>query len=82
MTIHLSLVRGEARAAPAFDPPPLALNERTQRPGELAELVAVELPAAVYERVEALATEARLPLSVWAVIVLRVMRRALLGQAT
>jgi hypothetical protein len=74
MTNHLSLVLGESRSAPAFDPLPVALSERTQRPGELADLVAIQLSAELRVHVEALASRARMPLHLWAVIAVEAER--------
>lgn len=69
MTGHLSLVQGESRAAPAFVSPPFQLSDRAQRPGELADIVRVALSAAAAAQLVTLATRARLPLALLAVIV-------------
>jgi hypothetical protein len=61
MRAHLSLVRGEARGS-SFVQPPYQLDERTQRPGELADLVPIELTPDLRAHAEALASRARLPL--------------------
>lgn len=44
------------------------LDERSQRPGELADLVAVSLEANLRDRLESLAGRCRLPLALFAVI--------------
>jgi hypothetical protein len=74
MTAHLSLVQGEARSAPPFDPPPLLLDERTQRPGELASPVVVEVPSALGVRLDSLARGARLPVPLFARIAVEAAR--------
>jgi hypothetical protein len=61
-------VRGEARAASSFRPPPHRLSERAQRPGELADLLVVEVEDNTREHAEALAARAALPLPLIAVI--------------
>jgi hypothetical protein len=74
MAVHLTLVPGEARAVPAFTPPPLELDERSQRPGELADLVVVELEPLLRERLARLAATERLPLPLFAVIAVEAAR--------
>jgi predicted HicB family RNase H-like nuclease len=74
MTMHLTLVPGEARAVPAFTPPPIALDQLTQRPGELADLVVVELEPLLRERLATLAATERLPLPLFAVIAVEAAR--------
>jgi hypothetical protein len=68
MTTRLSLIRGEARAASAFQPPPYRLGPRAQRPGELADVVAVKLDAPALEHAVALAKSAALPVPLVIVI--------------
>jgi hypothetical protein len=68
MTLHLSVVLGDGRSAPTFAPPPLLLDERTQRPGELADFVPLALDREVAARVQALADGARLPLALYVVV--------------
>jgi len=68
MTTKLSLVLGEARAASAFRPPPYRVGPRAQRPGELADVVAIRLDAPVHEHAVALAKAAALPAALVIVI--------------
>jgi hypothetical protein len=67
MARTLSLVRGEARAT-SFPPPRYRLGERAQRPGELADLVAVAFDEAAHVHAWSLARTAGLPLPLVVVI--------------
>lgn len=71
---RLTVIRGEARATPAFAPPPLALDDRTQRPGELADIVVVALEEAERVVLQAAAARARLPQPLFAVIAVEAAR--------
>lgn len=73
MREHLSLVRGDARAA-SFEPEPYRLGERSQRPGELADVLRIELTPERRAHSEALATRARLPLELAVVIAVEAER--------
>ena len=53
--------------APTFAPPPLSLTDRTQRPGELADVVPITLDGDVGRRTLELAEHARLPLALYVV---------------
>lgn len=61
-------MHGEARASSSFRPPPYRLGERAQRPGELADLLVLELDERTLEHAGALAGAAALPLSLMVVI--------------
>jgi hypothetical protein len=74
MALHLSVVLGDGRSAPTFEPPPLLLDERTQRPGELADLVPLALDREVAARVQAVADGARLPLALYIVVAVEAQR--------
>jgi hypothetical protein len=74
MPTHLTLVPGEARAVPAFTPSPVELDQLTQRPGELADVVVVELDPLLHERLARLAAAERLPLPLFVVIAVEAAR--------
>lgn len=59
--MHLSLIRGESRGS-TFVPRPYRLDELAQRPGELADVVPIELTPELRTHAEAIASRARLPL--------------------
>jgi hypothetical protein len=61
-------VHGEARASSSFKPPPYRLGERAQRPGELADLLVLELDERTLEHAGALASAAALPVPLMVVI--------------
>lgn len=77
MGTHLSLVHGEARGT-SFVPPAYRLDERAQRPGELAGVVPIELTPETCAEAEALAERGRLPLPL--AIVLAVEAERTLGE--
>jgi hypothetical protein len=68
MEAHLSLVRGEGRIPPSFAPPPRLLDPGTQRPGELAGLVELDVDRALVEHLEQLAAVSGLPVALVATI--------------
>jgi hypothetical protein len=74
MSRHLSLIPGEAWSAPQFAPPAVVLNERTQRPGELADVVPIELSGDLANRVNALAQRQGMPPALCVVIAVEAAR--------
>lgn len=73
MPAPLSLVRGQARGA-SFVPSAYRLDERAQRPGELADVFAIELTPELCAHAEALAARARLPLALTIVLAVEAER--------
>lgn len=57
-----------------FAPPPFSLEAQPQRPGELAELIDVNLTPAEIARVAAAAAQAGLPLTLWLYIAVEAER--------
>jgi hypothetical protein len=71
---HLTVVAAEPEEPVRFDPAPFSLKAQPQRPGELAELVDIDMPPTVATRVRATAADSGLPAELWLYIAVEAER--------
>jgi hypothetical protein len=62
--MHLSLVSSTPAPAPEFVPCPIDLTRQPWRPGELCQVVDLQLPAGLRERLDCAAAEQGIPIAV------------------
>jgi hypothetical protein len=74
--MNLRVLDGGARAPQAFSPPAVVLDERSQRPGELADVVVVRIGGSLAKEAWLSGRRARLPFALYAVLAVEAVRAA------